>query len=817
MRNKSVRTLLLLTALLLFFPAAAAEEQEEFSYDPDNEPQTWDVPDGVEEATFTVEGPGGGGGDEDENPGSGGAGGMIEATIDVSGYGHLDLYVAEGGQGDDYGTNAEQAEGGWGRVDGEDAPSADEDGDDYIGGGGGGMSAVVDPSSDDDLLVAGGGGGGGARIDFFDTDYEGGDGGDGIVGGEGGYGANDDGDDGDAEARTDTESIDTTGTGADGGDPSDDGDHGHITVEWEEPDGPIVSIHSPEYTTYSTSTIPLEVTADDSIDTWQYSLNDASNVTFSPNTTLDDLEEGSHHLAVYATSTTGDTTKATVSFETDFSCDIPDSGDWVVTKDCTIEEETAAPENVYVEDESVVTILADAVLGIDFQNHYLNIGWQSGVLIKPGGTLTHMISSIVVSHLTDEVMHYWPIDEGSGDTVGDDGNHDLDGTIGDGSWITEPEFVTDVGLQFTDETDGVDVGDDDSLNFDDDFSYYVEFIGETIGSHQTLMAKGVSLSSGTAGQYALAITDSGNLWAEVETDTGRDYTFVDLAEDGNDGGLNRIVVTHDFTSDEQHLTLNGDYLGSSSMDGTQPEHVSDPLAFGYDAWRTDFPFTGEIGEVAFWDHIIDTTRAEDLTTVDYTLIDTFAAGTFNEDAWDDTELNDWTTVSDSDADRGYAAHVTTSEAFLLADAPGEDFVEDGRFLVWRWQGDDWPILDFNHGNNYDTSYTVDYRATDDQLEIWEYVDDRWDPWERLSTTSIDSSYDPNNYYEFVALWADGHIYFWMYDPETGNEMASTSAEDTGQSEDIGWDFEHSSTDTRIDSIRFMDEHPYTGDHYTDFQ
>ncbi len=183
-----------------------------------NTPQTWTVPSGVTEVNITVDGPGGGAG---EDPQAGGDGGQVFATLDVSGYNTLEMYVAEGGWSSD---SSNEGTGGWGRVTGGDGDSMDD------AGGGGGLSAVVDPDTDTVLLKAGGGGGGG------DTADDGGDGADSGVGGSGGNG-DEPGDDGTGAApdSSATNVAITTGGGSAGStSASGQGDHGEITVEWVE-------------------------------------------------------------------------------------------------------------------------------------------------------------------------------------------------------------------------------------------------------------------------------------------------------------------------------------------------------------------------------------------------------------------------------------------------------------------------------------------------------------------------------------------------------------------------------------------------------
>ena len=67
---------------------------------------------------------------------------------------------------------------------------------------------------------------------------------------------------------------------------------------------PTITIYSPENTTYGTTSIDLNVLADETIDTWHYSLNGGSNITFTPNTTITSTE-GSNNVTVYANDTVG--------------------------------------------------------------------------------------------------------------------------------------------------------------------------------------------------------------------------------------------------------------------------------------------------------------------------------------------------------------------------------------------------------------------------------------------------------------------------------------------------------------------------------
>jgi len=67
---------------------------------------------------------------------------------------------------------------------------------------------------------------------------------------------------------------------------------------------PKLYILSPENITYNYKVIDLNVSAGEPIDTWQYSLNGQSNVTFDPNTTIT-AQGGLNNITLYANDTAG--------------------------------------------------------------------------------------------------------------------------------------------------------------------------------------------------------------------------------------------------------------------------------------------------------------------------------------------------------------------------------------------------------------------------------------------------------------------------------------------------------------------------------
>ena len=67
---------------------------------------------------------------------------------------------------------------------------------------------------------------------------------------------------------------------------------------------PIITITSPTATTYATTSIPLIVSANEAISTWNYSLNGGVNITFTSGTTIT-AAEGPNTLIVYAYAANG--------------------------------------------------------------------------------------------------------------------------------------------------------------------------------------------------------------------------------------------------------------------------------------------------------------------------------------------------------------------------------------------------------------------------------------------------------------------------------------------------------------------------------
>lgn len=68
-------------------------------------------------------------------------------------------------------------------------------------------------------------------------------------------------------------------------------------------------------------------------------------------------------------------------------CIVPSSGDWIVSADCVLTSDAVVLENVWVQNNSTLTIPNQVTLGIDFQKNNLIIFSGSEVLIQSGGAI----------------------------------------------------------------------------------------------------------------------------------------------------------------------------------------------------------------------------------------------------------------------------------------------------------------------------------------------------------------------------------------------------------------------------------------------
>ncbi|PSP68475.1 hypothetical protein BRC85_01065 [Halobacteriales archaeon QS_1_69_70] len=81
---------------------------------------------------------------------------------------------------------------------------------------------------------------------------------------------------------------------------------------------PAVTVAEPtDGESYDASEVPLDVTADESVANWTYSLDGGANESFTPNATLSGLADGDHNVTVYAEDAAGNVRPEAVDFTVD--------------------------------------------------------------------------------------------------------------------------------------------------------------------------------------------------------------------------------------------------------------------------------------------------------------------------------------------------------------------------------------------------------------------------------------------------------------------------------------------------------------------
>jgi hypothetical protein len=68
-------------------------------------------------------------------------------------------------------------------------------------------------------------------------------------------------------------------------------------------------------------------------------------------------------------------------------CSPPDSGDWIVSADCTMEQSATAPANVVVNENVTLTLDSGVGLQIDLSKYHLKVRNGAKVIIKPGAKI----------------------------------------------------------------------------------------------------------------------------------------------------------------------------------------------------------------------------------------------------------------------------------------------------------------------------------------------------------------------------------------------------------------------------------------------
>jgi len=182
-------------------------------------------------------------------------------------------------------------------------------------------------------------------------------------------------------------------------------EHGYATVTVDETP-PVISVLSPQNTTYPISDIPLNFTVDEATDWMGYSLDNQVNATIPGNTTIP-VSEGRHTLVVYANDTAGNMGASnTVWFSVDGSPPIIETPTRVPAGEVEPYEEVTVSVNVTDAFSDVETVI------LSFQNdtswHNVTMGfnpatslYEARILGQPADTLVKY--KVIVY---DEVGHF---------------------------------------------------------------------------------------------------------------------------------------------------------------------------------------------------------------------------------------------------------------------------------------------------------------------------------------------------------------------------------------------------------------------------
>jgi len=148
---------------------------------------------------------------------------------------------------------------------------------------------------------------------------------------------------------------------------------------------PKIQILSPCSTIYATDSIPLTFTVNKAVSWIGYALDGQANVTILGNTTLTDLQDGTHYVIVYANDTCGLMGASdTVYFSVD-----------TLPPEITDVRQFPSIDNVYAEDEVMVNAtVTDDVSGVKSVSLFYAYANSSGIWISITRNMTKLDGNI---------------------------------------------------------------------------------------------------------------------------------------------------------------------------------------------------------------------------------------------------------------------------------------------------------------------------------------------------------------------------------------------------------------------------------------
>ncbi|HVO37327.1 MAG TPA: hypothetical protein VMT01_04080 [Candidatus Acidoferrum sp.] len=148
---------------------------------------------------------------------------------------------------------------------------------------------------------------------------------------------------------------------------------------------PKIQILTPCSTIYATASVPLTFTVNKAVSWIGYTLDGQANVTILGNTTLTTLQEGTHHVVVYANDTCGLMgTSDTVYFSVD-----------TLPPEITDIRQFPSKDSVYAEDEVMVNAtVTDDVSGVKSVSLFYAYANSSGIWISVMRNMTKLEGNV---------------------------------------------------------------------------------------------------------------------------------------------------------------------------------------------------------------------------------------------------------------------------------------------------------------------------------------------------------------------------------------------------------------------------------------
>lgn len=96
-----------------------------------------------------------------------------------------------------------------------------------------------------------------------------------------------------------------------------------------------------------------------------------------------------YYYRVSAFNSVGTSSTSNLAYATTLAgCSPPASGDWIITSDCTLATSAAAPANVIVQSNVVLTIPNGITLTFHFGQYHLLVQHSGKVMVNPGGNIS---------------------------------------------------------------------------------------------------------------------------------------------------------------------------------------------------------------------------------------------------------------------------------------------------------------------------------------------------------------------------------------------------------------------------------------------